>query len=269
VKPFTARELRARVATHIEAARLRREAEAARRALDETQLRHGAEERLRYLTEAAGVGTWDWAPDSGEVAMSPRARAILEQEVAERTAELRHMNQELDAFTYAVSHDLRGPLRGMRGFAQALLRRHAGQLEGEALEYLHEIDLAGKEMSDLVNGLLALSHSTRSELHVEAVDLSALAEACRDELQRGAPERAAQWRIEPDLTVWGDARLLETVCATCWTTPGNTARTRAGRDPLLCVAARRRTLVLRGRQRRGLRHAPRRATVQPFRTAAP
>jgi len=137
--------------------------------------------------------------------------ASLEQRIEERTAELQAANQELDAFAYAVSHDLRAPLRAMNGFSQALSEDYGGQLHGEALVYLKQISLASRHMGDLLEGLLILSRSTRGELHRDPLDLSATAEQIRDELIRLEPDRRVAWQIEPDMPARGDASMLEVV----------------------------------------------------------
>ena len=135
--------------------------------------------------------------------------ASLEQRVAERTAELSLANQELDAFAYAVSHDLRAPLRAMLGFSQALLEDFGDKFEGEARSYLDQIGIASHKMENLIEGILALSRSTRGELRHERIDLSALSAGIAAELQRSAPERQVAIDIEPGLTASGDPRMIE------------------------------------------------------------
>ncbi|SFN94713.1 PAS domain S-box-containing protein [Formivibrio citricus] len=140
-----------------------------------------------------------------------RLNAGLERRVAERTAELSAANQELDAFAYAVSHDLRAPLRAMHGFSQALIEDFGDKLEGEARNYLGQIGIASRKMSDLIEGILALSRSTRGELRRDTVDLSALSAGILAELARTEPEREVSMDIEPRLVAFGDARMIEAV----------------------------------------------------------
>jgi hypothetical protein len=135
----------------------------------------------------------------------------LEQRVEERTAELLAANRELDAFAYAVSHDLRAPLRAMCGFSEALVEDFGDQLEGEARDYLNEIVIGSRHMGQLIDGLLTLSRSTRGELCRDRVDLSALAHRLRVELEQAEPQRRVEWHIEPALIARGDERMIEVV----------------------------------------------------------
>ena len=137
--------------------------------------------------------------------------ASLEQKVSERTAELTAANHELDSFAYAVSHDLRAPLRAMSGFSHALIEDYGGQLQGEAKQYLEQIDIASHKMNELVDGLLVLSRSTRGELQHDAVDLSALSERVLAELRQNDPGRQVAARVEPGLQVHGDSLMIEAV----------------------------------------------------------
>lgn len=137
--------------------------------------------------------------------------AGLEQRVRERTAELTAANQELESFSYAVSHDLRAPLRAMCGFSQALVEDFGATLQGEARVYLEQIVRASRHMSELVDGLLTLSRCTRGELRREVVDLSALCERLRGELSRAEPARRVEWQIQPGLIARGDPRMIEVV----------------------------------------------------------
>lgn len=140
-----------------------------------------------------------------------RLNTGLEQRVAERTAELLSANRELDAFAYAVSHDLRAPLRAMNGFSQALAEDFGAQLQGEAHIYLEQITFASRHMGELIDGLLTLSRSTRGELCRDFLNLSRMAGQIRDEFILQEPGRHVIWQIEPGMTVRGDARMLELV----------------------------------------------------------
>lgn len=135
--------------------------------------------------------------------------ANLERRVVERTAELTAANQELDAFAYAVSHDLRAPLRAMTGFSQALSEDFAYKLEGDAATYLDQINIASRKMGKLIEAILALSRSTRGELRLERIDLSALSLDALAELGQTEPDRRVSIEVEPGLTADGDPRMIE------------------------------------------------------------
>ncbi|MEI6389581.1 MAG: PAS domain S-box protein, partial [Verrucomicrobiota bacterium] len=137
----------------------------------------------------------------------------LEQRVVERTAELQAANQELDAFAYAVSHDLRQPLRAMNGFSQALVEDFGAALPGAAHEFLNHIIQASQRMGELIDGLLRLSRSTRGELRRDAVDISTLAARLLGELTAAEPERRVAWTVASGLTARGDEHMIEVVLA--------------------------------------------------------
>lgn len=140
-----------------------------------------------------------------------RAHDELERRVAERTAELFVANRELESFTYSVSHDLRAPLRAIRGFVQALREDYGRELVDGARDYLDQIDASGARMGELIDGLLTLSRSGRGEIIRETVDLSAVAVEIAERLQRAEPERAVRFDIQPDLTAQADPRLVKTL----------------------------------------------------------
>lgn len=137
-----------------------------------------------------------------------RLNASLEQRVAERTAELTAANAELDAFAYAVSHDLRAPLRAMNGFSQALMEDHGEDLPSQAAAYLRQIQVGSERMGALIDGLLHLSRSTQGAMERRGVDLSRMAEEVRKELEESEPGRGVKWQIQPGLKARGDARML-------------------------------------------------------------
>ena len=135
----------------------------------------------------------------------------LDRRVIERTAELQAANQELEAFSYSVSHDLRAPLRTIDGFSQAVLEDCADQLGDQGREHLNRVRAATQNMGHLIDDMLKLARVTRAEMKREAVDLSALANSVLANLQTSAPERKMDWHIEPGLVASGDAPLLRVV----------------------------------------------------------
>lgn len=140
-----------------------------------------------------------------------RLNIDLERRVDERTAELQAANRELESFAYAVSHDLRAPLRAMSGFSQALLEDYGELLKGDARVYLDQIILASRRMGELIDGILQLSRITRGDLQRDPVDLSALAEGILAEFARLEPSRQVNWHVEPGLAAYGDPRMIEVV----------------------------------------------------------
>jgi signal transduction histidine kinase len=137
--------------------------------------------------------------------------ASIHARLLSATQELRSANQELEAFAHAVSHDLRAPLRAMDGFSAALLQDHGPQLPEEAREDLQEIRAASHRMGGMIDGLLALSRSTRGALQLGRVDLTALVQRLRAELVRAEPHRQVQWDVAPKMAVEGDERMVEAV----------------------------------------------------------
>lgn len=130
---------------------------------------------------------------------------------AERgTTELAAANEELEAFAYSVSHDLRAPLRALSGFSDALAEDYGDRLDARGHEYLQHIQTAADGMSRLIDHLLRLSRLTRSEMSYERVDLSALVRDALAELSRQEPARRVASDVEDGLVVEGDPVLLRT-----------------------------------------------------------
>ncbi|HYC00681.1 MAG TPA: GAF domain-containing protein [Candidatus Limnocylindrales bacterium] len=137
------------------------------------------------------------------------AHEELEQRVVQRTAQLEAANRELEAFSHAVSHDLRAPLRGIDGFSRILVEDHAAGLSAEARAVLERVRATCQRMGELIDALLTLSRIARSEPRRESVDLSAIARSLADALAASEPQRRVEFVIEPDLRVEGEPRLLE------------------------------------------------------------
>ena len=126
-------------------------------------------------------------------------------------AALRLSNQELEAFSYSVSHDLRSPLNTIDGFSRLLSKQMAGSATDKAQHYLSRIQAGVAQMGQLIEDLLALAQVSRMQLRIEKVDLSALSQKILDDCVICAPERVVNVRIEAGLAAFGDARLLRVV----------------------------------------------------------
>ena len=135
----------------------------------------------------------------------------MEQRVRDRTAQLETANQELEAFAYSVSHDLRAPLRAMDGFSAALLSSYADKLDEQGRHYLDRVQEASRRMSQLINDLLNLSRVTRRELSRQNVDFSELAREVSRELRSPNTGRLVHFDIAPDLTAQADPHLMKIV----------------------------------------------------------
>jgi light-regulated signal transduction histidine kinase (bacteriophytochrome) len=135
----------------------------------------------------------------------------LEHRVAERTAQLEAINKELEAFSYSVSHDLRAPLRAIDGFSRIVLEDHAPQLNSDVQNLLERISVESQHMAQIIDALLNLSRMSRAEMRKETVDLSSIAHQVLDSLRQSQSQRQVECVIARDITVQGDARLLNIV----------------------------------------------------------
>jgi PAS domain S-box-containing protein len=134
--------------------------------------------------------------------------ADLERRVQARTAALEAANQELEAFNYSVSHDLRAPLRHIGGFARILLEDHAADLSPEGRRCAERIATGSQRMGELIDALLQLSRVGRAEIRTRTVDLAAVARAVFQELRPGVGERQVEFVLGALPPVMGDPTLL-------------------------------------------------------------
>jgi len=135
----------------------------------------------------------------------------LELRVRQRTAELMVANQELEAFSYSVSHDLRAPLRAMDGFSAALLSGYSEQIDSQGKHYLERIQEASQRMGLLINDLLNLSRVTRVDFSRQMVKLSEIVHELAAELQSQKHENNIAFTIAEDVVAEGDPHLLKIV----------------------------------------------------------
>ncbi|HYG23603.1 MAG TPA: ATP-binding protein [Verrucomicrobiae bacterium] len=140
-----------------------------------------------------------------------RLNAELEQRFWERTAQLQVANKELEAFCYSVSHDLRAPLRAVRGFTEVLMEQYAGQLDPRGQDFLRRVSDASSKMDRLVEDLLKLSRVSRSEIRHHPIDLVPIAEEIIAGLRKEDPAREVEVSIAPSLPAQGDERLMRLV----------------------------------------------------------
>ena len=150
------------------------------------------------------------AVEQRDLALS-KSKEGLEQTVEERTAKLQMANQELEAFSYSVSHDLRAPLRAIGGYSVALLEDCDDELEALGRDYINRIMNASARMGVLIDSLLHLSRVSRQSMSQENVDLALLAKNCIEDLRAADRERNIIVNIPQHLWVKGDPRLLSIV----------------------------------------------------------
>jgi PAS domain S-box-containing protein len=137
-----------------------------------------------------------------------RLNASLEERVAARTAELQaanleleNNNRELESFCYAVSHDLRLPLRAMNGFSELVLDDYGNVLDDRAHDYLERVKIACRRMGRLIDDLLTLTRYTRQRLVPGTVDIGGIAQDIIDGLKVEQPRRDVEVVIAPDLVI--------------------------------------------------------------------
>ncbi len=140
-----------------------------------------------------------------------RLNASLEKRVEERTAELRAANEELESFTYSVSHDLRAPLRAMSGLSRVLLDDYAAALPDEARRYLSMVCDNASQMGALIDDLLSLSRLGRQSMTIGPVSMTALARDAAETVSRAEPVRDVALTIADMPGARGDGALLKQV----------------------------------------------------------
>jgi light-regulated signal transduction histidine kinase (bacteriophytochrome) len=135
----------------------------------------------------------------------------LNETLQRRATQLEATNNELEAFSYSVSHDLRAPLRSIDGFSQALLEDYEDRLDAPGQDHLRRVRAATQRMGHLIDDMLALSRVTRAEMSHANIDLSALAGSVAADLRLANPDRTVEFVVESGHTACCDARLIKIV----------------------------------------------------------
>jgi PAS domain S-box-containing protein len=138
-------------------------------------------------------------------------RKRRDEELRAINAQLEVTNQELETFSYSVSHDLRAPIRAIDGFSAILEQDYADKLDSRGRDCLNRVRAAAQRMYTLIDALLTLSRVTREEMRRDVIDLSALARSVATELQRTHPERKVEFVIASGIIGVGDASLVRVV----------------------------------------------------------
>ncbi len=190
------------------------------------------QDELKHL--ACAIEAADQRIHAAQLAAQDR-ESELESRVRERT-------EEIESFTYSVSHDLRSPLRALDGFSQALQEDCADTLSDDGRQHLQRIRGAAVRMGHIIDDLLMLSRVNRQSLVFSTVDLSALARDIIDELREQSPQRQVDVRIAAHMRAEGDERLLRialgNLLANAWKYTRKTAHARIDFDSRLQDGAR-------------------------------
>ena len=191
-----------------------------------------AEVTLTAVRDPAGelVGFASVARDISERRRTSAAIAALNAELQARVAELAAANGELEAFSYSVSHDLRGPLRAIDGFSKILQEQYPDKLDEQGRHFLARVRAGSQRMGQLIDDLLSLARINRAEMNKSDVDLAELARDVVQDLRHKDPSRAVEVVIPAALPARGDARLLraalDNLLGNAWKFTGRTAAPR-------------------------------------------
>ena len=158
-----------------------------------------------------------------------RRNAEVEARLRQSVQELAAAQRDLEVISSSIAHDLRAPLASIDGFSQAL-EANAGPLaDDKAAHYLQRIRAGVRQMSELTDGLLALSHVSRAAMRIETVDLADLARNAFAPLRESAPAREAQIEIAPAMPVRGDpvllGKVIENLVGNAWKFTASRQRT--------------------------------------------
>jgi PAS domain S-box-containing protein len=135
-------------------------------------------------------------------------RKEMEEALRVRAEELAQLNNELEAFSYSVSHDLKAPLRTLIGFSDILLEDYSDVVDKSGREFITRIKINAQKMNDLIDDILKLSRISRQEMITEETDLSELANAIFTDFKRNQPQRNVEVIIQKEMIAKVDKKLI-------------------------------------------------------------
>ncbi len=174
-------------------------------------------------------GTIHWMSEKGDVLRDRTGKAVrmlgvvrdvtlskiqeetilhLNKDLERRSVELEEANKELEAWTYSISHDLRGPLRRVDGFSDILGKDYAGSLDEKAKGYISRIQRSVRDMDQLIDDMLRLSRINTSELSTDEIDLEPMAVSILEGFARADPKRKVKYSVHGNLRIRGDPNLM-------------------------------------------------------------
>jgi signal transduction histidine kinase len=210
-KPLQVEEVRARVETHLSLRAMRRQLEQQNEQLQmhQEELEQQVAQRTAELSEANRQLRMEIEERRRAEENVRSLNADLERRVAERTAQLEATNEELEAFSYSVSHDLRAPLRAINGFAQIVLDDHRESLPTRVLEHLNHILRAGHRMEVLIRDLLNYARAGRGALSEAPTPLAPLVQQIEATFSARFAAIGGRFEVtEPLATPNGDVTLI-------------------------------------------------------------
>ncbi len=168
-----------------------------------------------YEGKPAGLGTaLDISESKAMRKELQEAKMNLEQQIKERTAVLKELNDDLKTFAYSISHDLRAPIRAIKGFGDALMEDYDDSLEAGAEEYVKRIINASKRMEDLVTDILEYSEIPLKKMRIKTIPLEKVIEEVMDDMSKTIEDSGANIDIEGDLPEVKDSysSLIQVFC---------------------------------------------------------
>jgi two-component system sensor kinase len=158
----------------------------------------------------------------------------LNEQLEEERKKLEDANDELEAFAYSVSHDLRVPLRAIDGFSRILVEDYQENLDDEGKRLIDIIRENTKKMGQLIDDILQLSRAGRHEINLTEIDMETLIQTVFNELKQSNQERDIELELEPLPQVYADRTLLQQVISNLlsnsikFTTPRDTSIIKVG-----------------------------------------
>ena len=135
----------------------------------------------------------------------------LNKDLSDKIKELKFINGELESFSYSVSHDLRSPLRTIKGFSDILKEDHNDMLNDEGKRLLYRIGRSASKMTNLIDCLLDLSKLGRKEMTKVSIDMNLLVAEMIEEFETAHLNEEFRWKVGELLPVIGDKELLRQV----------------------------------------------------------